>query len=108
MEQLENIVYRFTGFVRTKDGTTEAISVAISAPRYSGKGDSVCLLFYPFLRAKPFSIYGVDHDQALELSRRFVEADLENADARLVDDSGSSVELPPVPKASELRPESPA
>lgn len=102
MEQLEHIVYRFKGFARNKDGGLVELSVAISAPADSGKGDSVCLLSFPLLREKPFSIYGVDHDQALELSRRFVEIGLENQILTLVNTGGRAVDLPPVPKADTL------
>lgn len=91
-------MYRFSAFARSKDGTTDVLSVAISAPADSGEGDSVCLLCCPLLGAKPISIYGVDHEQALELSRRFVEASLEYMDATLVDAEGRPIELPPVPK----------
>ena len=107
MEQLDQPVYRFDGFARRENGTIEPISIAIFAPKDSGKGDSVCLLCCPFLRAKPFSIHGVDHDQALELSRRYIEWDLGYMNACLVDADGEPVELPPVPKASELRQENP-
>ena len=67
------------------------------APEDSGEGDSVCQLACPFLPAKPFSIFGVDHEQALELSRRFVEASLEHMNACLVDADGKPLSLPPVP-----------
>jgi hypothetical protein len=107
MEQLDQPVYQFDGFVRSEKGTIEPISIAVFAPTDSGKGDSVCLLCCPFLRTKPFSIYGVDHDQALELSRRYVEMHMEYMNACIVDADGKPVELPPVPKARDLRPENP-
>lgn len=77
------------------------LSVAISAPADSGRGDSVCRLLCPLLGAKPISIYGVNHDQALELSRRFVELGLEHKDLALVDAEGRPAVLPLVPKADE-------
>ena len=96
MEQLKSVVYRFSGHVRLEDGSLEALSMEIFAPEDSGEGDSVCQLSCPFLRAKPVSIYGVDHQQALELSRRFVESNLEHMNATLVDADGKTLELPPV------------
>ena len=89
-------MYSFSAFVRRKDGTVQPFHVEISAPKDSGKGDSVCSVSCAFLRAKPFSIFGVDHSQAAELSRRFVEANLEHLSARLLDVDGRPVELPPV------------
>ena len=108
MEQLEQPIYRYTGFVRSEYGNIEPISIAIFTPTDSGKGDSVCRLCCPFLRTKPFSIYGVDHDQALELSRRYVEMDLEQVNATLVDADGTPIELPAVPKADGLGSGNPA
>ncbi len=102
MEQLEQPIYRYTGFVRSENGAIEPVSIAIFAPTDSGRGDSVCRLCCPFLRTKPFSIYGVDHDQALELSRRYVEMDLEYMNASIVNADGTPIELPAVPKADEL------
>ena len=102
MEQLKSVVYRVSAFVRREDGLREEFSMEISAPEDSGEGDSVCQLSCPFLRAKPFSIFGVDHQQALDLSRRFVEANFEHMNACLVDAGGKPVQLPPVPKAETL------
>ena len=99
MEQLKSVVYRFSGRVRLEDGSLEALSMEIFAPEDSGEGDSVCQLVCPFLRAKPFSIYGVDHAQALELSCHFVETSLKYMNATLVDADGKTIELPPVPAA---------
>ena len=102
MEQLKSVVYRFSAFVRREEGSREEFSVEICAPEFSEFGDSVCRLLCHFLREKPFWIYGVDHDQALELSRRFVEANFEHMNACLVDADGEPVQLPPVPKAETL------
>jgi len=99
MEQLNSVIYRFSALARGEDGSRKEFSVEISVPEDSGEGDSVCQLSCPFLRAEPFSIYGVDHEQALELSRRFVEASLEHMNVRLVDADGRTVRLPPVPAA---------
>ena len=89
-------MYSFSAFVRSKEGTVHPFLVKISAPEDSGKGDSVCSVSCPFLRAKPFSIFGVDHTQAIELSCRFIEANLEHLDACLLDANGRSIDLPPV------------
>ena len=99
MEQLKSVVYRFSAFVRREDGSRVEFSMEIFAPEDSGEADSVCQLSCPFLRAKPFSIFGVDHQQALDLSRRFVESNFEQMNACLVDADGKPVQLPPVPKA---------
>ncbi|MDP6428602.1 MAG: hypothetical protein QGH73_00745 [Rhodospirillales bacterium] len=97
MEQLESIIYRFSAFACNEDGIRDDFSVAVSAPEFSGEGDSFCLMSCPFLRAKPFTIYGVDHEQALELSLRFVEISLGHMNAHLVDGDGNDVQLPPPP-----------
>lgn len=102
MEQLDAAIYRFACFVRSKDGIRHPLTVAISAPAESGEDDSVCLLSCPFLRTKPFSIYGVDHNQALELSIRFVETSLEHMNATLVDADGNAIELPAAPTEGML------
>lgn len=94
MEQLEPISYRFSAFVRSEDGSLTEFSLAISSPRDSGEGDSVCTVFCPFLRAKPVQIYGIDHEQALQLARRYIEINLECDNLTLVDSDGNSVGLP--------------
>lgn len=99
MEQLGPVIYSFSAFVRSKDGTVHPFLVEISAPQDSGKGDSLCSVSCPFLRTKPFSVFGIDHTQAVELSRRFVEANLEHMNARLLEADGRPVELPPVTAA---------
>lgn len=99
MEQLKSVVYRFSAFARREDGSREEFAMEISALEDSGKGYSVCHLSCPFLRSKPYSIHGVDHRQALELSRRFVEINLEHMNACLVDADGEPMELPPIPAA---------
>lgn len=83
-----------------EDGEQAALTVAIAAPEESGLGDSICRGYCSFLDATPFTIYGVDHQQALELSRRFIESNLEHMNAYLVDAEGRRVELPPVPPVS--------
>lgn len=99
MEQLKSVAYRFSAFARAADGTLTEFCVAISPPEARGEGDSFCHILCPFLRAKPFTIYGVDHEQALDLSRRFVELSLEHREVELVDADGRPVPLPPVPQA---------
>lgn len=94
MEQLKPVVYRFSAFACLEDGSREEASIEIFAPEDSGEGDSVCALSCLFLRTRPFSIYGVDDQQALDLSRRFVEASLEHMNARLVDVDGKPIALP--------------
>ncbi|MEQ8832706.1 MAG: hypothetical protein RLW87_23070 [Alphaproteobacteria bacterium] len=71
--------------------------MAITSPRDSGMGESVCSTFIPFLRAKPFRIYGVDHEQALELSHRLIESMIAAQDFEVVDGDGVPVALPPLP-----------
>jgi len=99
MERLRPIIYRVSAFARREDGTVQPFLAEVSAPEDTGKGDSVCSVSCPYLRAKPFSIYGIDDKQAIELSRRFIESNLEHMNVCLVDADGSPVELPPVPTA---------
>jgi hypothetical protein len=99
MEQLDSPAYQFSAFANDADGRRTEFYVAISAPESRPKGDSFCRVACPFFRKKPFTIYGVDHEQAIELSRRFVELTLEHMNAQLVDAGGNVVELPPVPRA---------
>jgi hypothetical protein len=89
-------MFRVSAFVREEDGKVLPFLVEVSAPQDSGKGDSFCTVSCPFLRAKPFSIFGVDHAQAVERSRRFVELNLEHMNVDLIDANGDSIELPPM------------
>ena len=70
------------------------LSVCISSPIKSSAGDYVAMVSCPYLDAEPFSIYGIDSEQALRLALRFVERSLEHMNARLVDTEGRSVALP--------------
>ena len=97
MEQLGPIIYRVAAFARSEDGTVQPFVAEVSAPEDSGKGDSVCAVSCPYLRAKPFSIYGVDHSQAVELSRWFIERSLADMSVGLVDSEGEPTALPPLP-----------
>ena len=101
MEQLKSIGYSFSGWVREEGDSLQKLDIAISDPEPSGKGDSVCQLLCPFFRATPYSIYGVEHDQALELSRQFVETRLRYRNAGVTDDGGNEIFLPPVRKTSD-------
>lgn len=96
MEQLDSIAYEFSAFVRGEAEALTEFSFVISKPRDSGEGDSVCAIACPFLRAEPFQIYGGDDDQALELSLRFIEVNLEHRNLKLVNERGQPVELPPL------------
>ena len=73
--------------------------MAIRAPEGVGKMLAACQVICPMVRAKPLTIHGVHGDQAIELSRHFVEAWLRMGGVRLVDSEGRPVQLPPVPKA---------
>jgi hypothetical protein len=97
MQQLKPVIYRVSAFARSGDGAVQPFLVEISAPEDTGEGDSVCSVSCPYLRAKPFSIFGVDHRQALELSRRFIVSNLDHMNVCLADADGNPVELPPVP-----------
>lgn len=72
--------------------------MAISAPEAIDEMLAACHLICPFVRPRALTIHGVDGNQALELSRRFVENWLREDGVRLVDAEGRTVPLPPVPK----------
>lgn len=97
MEPLEPTSYRFSAFARREDGTLTEVSVAIACPRVDTDGIAGCKVFIPFLRAKPFEIFGIDDEQALELSHRFILSMTEAQDFELVDGDGVPVALPPLP-----------
>lgn len=96
MEPLDSISYRFSAFARREDGTLTAFDVAIACPRVDSDGISGCKVYIPFLRAKPFEIFGIDDDQALELSHRFILSMTEAQDFEVVDEDGVPVALPPL------------
>ena len=96
MEQLGQVIYRFSAFARLTDGSLRDFWVEIASPEECSEWESVCRVSCPFLRDAPFHIRGVDAEQALELARRFIESMLED-DVQLVDAEGRPVKLPPVP-----------
>lgn len=94
----ENVVYRFSAYVQKPDGSRLPISIAIEAAAKVDEGQHTCRLHFPFLRDRPFLISGVDDEQALELARDFLISTLKHSDESLVDESGLSVTLPPLPE----------
>lgn len=96
MEWEADAVYRFAAQVRREGRRNEAFHVSIFPPEQTEAGDSVCSLSCLYLGERPFSIYGIDPAQVLQLAHRFVEISLEHMNARLVDAEGRLVDLPPI------------
>jgi len=99
MEQLKPIIYEFSAHACGEGGSPEPFYMAIRAPEDVSEMLAACQVICPMVRAKPLTIHGVDGDQAIELSRHFVEFWLSLGGVRLVDAEGRTVQLPPTPKA---------
>lgn len=91
MEQLDGII-KFSANVRDKDGHTHPFYFSVSKPVVEDESASYCMLLCPYLRDQAFKIYGVDEDQAIELSIGFI-ADMLEGQA-LLDDDGNKISLP--------------
>lgn len=75
-----------------EDGQKKPFVLTITNPeKVQGEDDYICIIHAPVLFKRDKSIYGVDAQQAAELSIKFVNDLL--SDRQLVDESGNLVPL---------------
>ncbi len=89
------------------DGTTVPFSLRVLQPEYDEDRGFYCIVKCPFLRGKNFKIFGVDEEQACELSIEFIRQMIEDPKARLVDAQGLEVFVPDIPPETILSNNSP-
>lgn len=95
MEPLNDIILDFSAFVKREDGSVVPFHLNVCAPQDREEGDSSCRVDCAFLREKPFQIFGVDGEQACELSIDFIRQMLEGQ-VELVDADGKPIDLPEI------------
>ncbi len=97
MEQLNQILFSFEAFVERGDGTTAPFSLRVFQPAYEEGHGFYCIVECPFIREKHFKIFGVDEEQACELSIVFIRQSAEDMKAHLVDAQGNKVSITAIP-----------
>ena len=90
VEPIGNIAKELRGFVEGADGSRTHVSARISEPMQSiGYNDHYCIVHCPHLFHEDKKIFGVDEDQALELSIMFIKKLLYHASVVLVEEEPS-------------------
>jgi hypothetical protein len=89
------IALDFSAFVRSPDGTVSDFRLEIEGPHNDPQRGWFCFLRCPVLRTKPYLAFGVDAQQALELSVTFMNQVLLDRNLVLIDADGRAVTLPP-------------
>lgn len=107
MGQLNQTILSFEAFMERGEGTTVPFSLRVSQPEYDEERGFYCVVECPFLREKHFKIFGVDEEQACELSIEFIRQMIEDPKARLVDAQGREVSVPDIPSETILSNNSP-
>lgn len=93
--QPAGVVMMFEAFAEDAEGNVAPFRLVIRLPLYDPNRGYFCSVECPYLREKPFLIFGVDEDQACELAAGFVPRLLEGR-VRLIDDEGNEVTIPEV------------
>jgi len=107
MGQLNETILLFEAFARGGDGVVAPFSLRISQPEYDDARGFYCVVECPFLREKHFKIFGVDEEQACELSVDFIRQSIADQKARLVNEQGGEVSVPDIPPETILSKGSP-
>lgn len=94
MEQL-NILISFEARVEDETGNIHPFSFTVSKPVAEDEYSAYCVISCPYLRDKDFKIFGVDAEQAVEESLRFITNMLQGQ--TLTDDDGKPAYLPKAP-----------
>jgi len=97
MEQLKQSILVFEAFAKGGDDAVVPFSLRILQPAYDEPRGYYCVLDCPNLGKKPFRIFGVDEEQACELSITFIRQLVVDQKAYLVDDQGQEVSIPEIP-----------
>ena len=86
--------YKFEAVARFPDGREEPfVAETIDSGYREGYGH-YCTILCPALLEKPYTLYGVDDEQALELAVGFVRNMLGHGNVELIDAQGNKVGLP--------------
>jgi hypothetical protein len=96
MEQLGNIILNFEALVDEGVGTPIPFTLRISEPQFEEDGTAYCRIDCPYLRAKPFLIFGVDEEQSIELAITFVRKSIDAKNAKLTDENGAETAIPEI------------
>lgn len=96
MEQLNEIIFSFDAFAEGGGGDVAPFSLRVVEPMYDEGHGFFCRVECPFLREKPFMIFGVDGKQACELSISFVRQSIEDVGAKLIDNDGNQISIPEI------------
>lgn len=94
MEQL-NVLISFKARVEDETGNIHPFSFTVSEPTADDENSAYCMISCPYLRDWDFKIIGVDEEQAIELSLRFITNMLQGQ--ILLDDDGNPAPLPKAP-----------
>lgn len=95
MEQLNQTILEFGAFAKGGDEGVAPFVLKVSYPEYDEGRGFFCRVICPYLREKPYLIFGVDEAQACELSIDFIRQML-RGQAELVDSDGAPIELPEI------------
>ena len=72
------------------------VLLRVSRPEYDEARGFYCVVECPFLREKHFKIFGVDEEQACELSVEFIRQSIIDQKAGLIDEEGLDVSVPDI------------
>ncbi|MBL6948468.1 MAG: hypothetical protein ISR51_07300 [Rhodospirillales bacterium] len=97
MEQLNEIILSFEALAEGDDGTAVPFSLRVHQPEYDEDRGFYCVVECPFLRERHFKLFGVDEEQACELSIKFIRQSISDQRAHLVDEQGREVSVPYIP-----------
>ena len=95
MEQLKQTILEFDAFALGGDKDVAPFVLKVFSPEHDERRGFFCRVICPYLREKPYLIFGADEAQACELSIDFIRQMLEGQ-AELVDADGAPVELPEI------------
>lgn len=93
MTPLSREFFRFEAYAEKENGSVVPLAVWISQPEFDGDICCYCLVICPFIRLKPFFIFGVDEKQARELSFEFIRSLILHKSQRILDSSGREITL---------------
>jgi len=96
MEQLKRPVLFFEADAERHDGTVVPFSLRIHDPEPGEDLGYFCFIECPFIRQRPFRIFGEDQEQACELSVKFINLMIEDDVVRLLDGRGQEIQIPEI------------
>lgn len=94
MEQLKRLVLSFEANAERHDGSVVPFSLRVYEPELDEKLGYFCFIECPFIRQRPFRIFGEDQEQACELSITFINRMIEGDVVLLTDAQGQEIQIP--------------